>query len=377
MEKTLREKFDGSWQKPEEVVGRWKAETSGKAVGLVHTDVPYEMVHAAGALPQTVLAREVSFQNADKHLQGFACSYSRSVVELVESGRLGHLDGLIVPYACDTTRCLDLIFKFLDRFDFHDCLRIPKRVDARGVRKYFREELMRVANRLAEFTGNEITPERLAESISQYNRVRELLERLREGLRWGGLGNSASDYFSAVRAAMVLPPEASEKILAEAIEAGEGYECPEEGDPRPRVVVAGKVAEPPSLVEVLEGAGLWIVEDHLVVGGRWASAIPPKADDPWDALVERQLNLLPFAGIWDKRPSRASYLKERVLDLDADGAIFLVQKFCELGELDYPGIKEELEKEDIPLLSIETDFGDSSLEAVKTRVEAFAEMLKK
>jgi len=126
----------------------------------------------------------------------------------------------------------------------------------------------------------------------------------------------------------------------------------------------------------MERAGLWIVEDHLVVGGRWAAAMVPGADDPWEALIERQLKLLPFAGIWDERPSRASYLIDRVRKLDADAAVFLIQKFCEPAEIDYPGIREELEKEGIPLLAIETDYRESSLEPIKTRVEAFVEMLK-
>ena len=372
MEKKIKEQLDRAWQDPAGAATAWKAKTSGKAIGLCHTDVPEELVHAAGALPMTIMARDIAIQKADKHLQSFACTYSRSVVELYEQGELGYLDGIIMPYACDTTRCLDLVFKFAAGLAFYDCLRIPKRVSAEGVKKYFRAELERLAQNLSAFTGQEITNARLGASIKQFNRVRLLLARLQEAVRDRAI--SASDYFSAVRAALVLPPEDSETLLKQAAETMGGAKANGKG---PRVIVAGKVPQPPGIIGVIEKAGLLIVEDHLVVGGRWVAAMAPEGTEPWDALIERQLNRLPFAGIWDRRPSRSAYLQERVKAMGANAVVFLVQKFCEPAELDYPGIKEELTKAGVPMLVLDSDYSPGSLDGLKTRVEAFAEMLKK
>lgn len=74
MDKGLRKKFDRAWAEPYESVKSWKDKNGGKAVGLVLTDVPEELVLAAGALPMSVLAAEVPIQHADRHFQGFACS---------------------------------------------------------------------------------------------------------------------------------------------------------------------------------------------------------------------------------------------------------------------------------------------------------------
>ncbi|HUT53553.1 MAG TPA: 2-hydroxyacyl-CoA dehydratase family protein [bacterium] len=371
MDKKLLDQFDRAWREPGKTITELKKKTGKKAVGLTLVDVPEELVHAAGALPVGVLPGELAFQHVDKHVQGFACSYCRSVVEMIESGELGFLDGLIVSYACDTTRCIDLILRFMDKFPFYECLRIPRRVNADGVKDYFLAELKRVGDKLSAFTGREITGDGLAESVRLYNEVRSHLKKLREAMPSGGVG--LSEMLSSVRAALILPPEESLSLLREAagsVKAGAG------NGGKPRVVVAGKMAEPPGLASLLDQSGLFVVEDHLAVGGRWVAAAVPENKDPWQALVSRQLGRLPFAGIWDERPRRSSFLIERVQALGADGAVFLVQKFCEAAELDYPGIKEDLEKQGIPMLVIDTDFREASLGPVKTRVEAFAEMLK-
>ena len=373
MDKNILKQFDKAWREPARTVSELKEASGKKAIGMVLTDAPEELIHAAGAIPVAALAWEVAFQHADRHLQGFACSYSRSVIELIERGEYDFLDGLIVPYACDTTRCMDLILRYMDKFEFYDCVRIPKRVSADGVRKYYRAELERVGKSLAKFTGQEITGERLSGSIRSYNRVRSLLQKFRDALQKGEDGISPSECLSAVRAAMILLPEEISPLLERAVESFSLSGSKANGGPG--VVVAGKLPQPPGLIDVITNAGLRVLEDHLVVGGRWVSAGASEDGDPWKALVERQLDRLPFAGIWDRRSTRAEYLIERIKALGADGAVFLVQKFCEPAEMDYPGIKEELEANDIPLLSIETDHSQASLEAIKTRVEAFAEML--
>ncbi len=372
MDPKVKQKLDKAWREPENTVAAWKERTGGKAIGLALTDVPEELVHAAGALPTVLLGADISLQNAEKHFQGFSCSYSRGILELYERGDLGHLDGLVIPYACDVTRCLDLVFKYVEGLEFYDCLRIPRREKGAGVEKYFVAEMKRLAENLAAVTGRPVTDEGLAASIAAYNKARGLLGELRTALREGD-GVTLAELLSAVRASMVMAPEDSIPLLEEAVS---GLSAAGKRDGEPRVVLAGKTAEPLGLAELIEQSGLQVVEDHLTVGGRWAQASVPELDDPWKALAGRQQARLPFAGIWDERPNRASYLLERVKELSADGAVFLVQKFCEPAELDYPGIKEELEKEGVSLLAIETDFHQSSLAAVRTRVEAFAEMLR-
>lgn len=354
-------------------VARWKEQTGGRAVGWVLTDVPEELILAAGALPVAILAEGVTLGLADRHFQGFACSYTRSVLELLASNRLSYLDGLVVPYICDTTRALDLVVKHHRFLPLTECLRIPKTTLGAGVLPYYREELKRLQGSLARWTGTFPDEPRLAQAVALMNSVRDRLERIRRlFLERPGL-ISASEYFSALRASLVIPKEEViallERFLAEA------EKRTPVSAPGPAVLLAGKVAEPPAVVELIEAAGLRVKEELLVLGGRYVSGRVDAKLDPLSALARRQLEQWPLVGVWDHRPRRADFLLERLAAAGARGVIFLIQKFCEPWEIDYPGIKEALDQAGIKSLRLEIEYQMGSLEPLRTRVEAFAELL--
>jgi benzoyl-CoA reductase/2-hydroxyglutaryl-CoA dehydratase subunit BcrC/BadD/HgdB len=58
------------------------------------------------------------------------------------------------------------------------------------------------------------------------------------------------------------------------------------------------------------------------------------------------------------------------------GVIFLHLKFCEPLIFDYPDLKKGLDREGIPNLFIETELHTSASSQIKTRLQAFSEMLE-
>lgn len=58
-----------------------------------------------------------------------------------------------------------------------------------------------------------------------------------------------------------------------------------------------------------------------------------------------------------------------------DGVIDTNLKFCCLYDTESYHVEEALKKEGIPLLKIETDYTDEDAEQLRTRIEAFVEML--
>ena len=59
----------------------------------------------------------------------------------------------------------------------------------------------------------------------------------------------------------------------------------------------------------------------------------------------------------------------------ADGVIDCSLKFCGLYDIEKKSVSEALKKEGIPVLSLETDYEDSDAGQLRTRIEAFVEML--
>lgn len=374
MSKKVIEYLEKAGRDPRESVLRWKESVKGKVIAGTIPDFPEEIVNASGALGQNILPRDIPLHLAESHLQNFACSYSRTVLQMLENKDLDYVDGIIVPHACDATRCLDLIIKKIKPFSFIEALYLPKYSSSPSARTFFREELNRIRSKLADFTGTYPDAELIRESIALVNRVKDALAKIKDLLKGEPPLVSASEYFTCVRAAMVLPKDLAAEKLEEFISEAESRT--RESDSRPRIVLAGKIPEPPSIIGMIENAGLRIVDDSLVTGSRYILSKADADAEPLDALIDAQLNKIPFTGIWNSRPSRAAYVIEQARETNAKGVVMLVQKFCEPYEIDAPGIRMELENEKIPCLLLESDFREDSLEPLRTRAEAFAEMLK-
>ncbi len=343
-----------------------KARAEGRrAVACVLTDVPLEILHAAGFYPVTVLGRRCPQGSGGKHLQSFACSYSRSVLDILLDGQGDFFEGVITPFICDTARAMDFTLRHLRPVPFVECYRPPKSLTGRGTRNYTIGELERVAESVSKYTGASMSEEALSESIRLYNSARGQLRRL-EPMR-----ESDPDAFYKVCKAFMTVPVEEFIELAEDVPEQSGVQS--DGIP---VLVAGKVMEPGDLPQVLSGMGVRIVADDLATGSRLYSVDVDENSPPIEALADRQLNNIPFVGLLQGPEDRPDFLLRRYSESGARGVIMMAQKFCEPFEIDTPEVRERLKGENIPVLTIETDYEPSASGALRTRIEAFLEMIK-
>jgi benzoyl-CoA reductase/2-hydroxyglutaryl-CoA dehydratase subunit BcrC/BadD/HgdB len=106
----------------------------------------------------------------------------------------------------------------------------------------------------------------------------------------------------------------------------------------------------------------------------------------FDYLVEEDTKepYLALARGYLNRPgcSRMAGLEERLAetmklakDYAVDGAVYTSVKFCDQHLSDAPYFAEKLKEAGIPMLFLENDYTWSTIGQLKTRVEAFIEML--
>jgi benzoyl-CoA reductase/2-hydroxyglutaryl-CoA dehydratase subunit BcrC/BadD/HgdB len=79
----------------------------------------------------------------------------------------------------------------------------------------------------------------------------------------------------------------------------------------------------------------------------------------------------------DQNADWEGYLVNAMDHSKAEGMIVLMAKFCEPHMYYYPEIKEAFEARGIPHLLIETEHEMSALEALRTRVETFLEIVRR
>jgi len=63
-------------------------------------------------------------------------------------------------------------------------------------------------------------------------------------------------------------------------------------------------------------------------------------------------------------------------DFKVRGVVSHNLRLCQLFDMESARVRQALRQKDIPLLAIQTDYGQEDVEQVKTRVEAFLEMLR-
>jgi benzoyl-CoA reductase/2-hydroxyglutaryl-CoA dehydratase subunit BcrC/BadD/HgdB len=74
--------------------------------------------------------------------------------------------------------------------------------------------------------------------------------------------------------------------------------------------------------------------------------------------------------------NRYDHVFELAKDYRVDGVVSDVVRYCAPLENDKPWLKKEMDKRGIPILELGVDYGDAPSGQMKTRVEAFLEILQ-
>ena len=373
--KNVIEIFKGAAASPGEQAAQWKKEQKGKVIGYMLTDVPEELVHAAGFLPYAVNAEDGRLEYADAHLQTWACSFTRNCLAAAVQGKLSFLDGIVIPQTCDTTRMLMGIWKHTNPLPFMENYRLPRQVDRPSAREYLRGELERLKKSLESYGGREIKEVELAASISLYNSNRDLLRQLYAIHVEVPQLLSGKELFIIIKAAMVMPREKVNILLQELLNHLKNEKARYGKNNKIRLLISGTLLEPLEILDYIAEAGGVVVGDDFKNGSRYLECDAAEDKNPLEALVDRQVNRIPSALFDPKKGLRKTYLVNLSREKRADGVLFLHLKFCEPENYDYFDNMLAMEKAGIPAIRIETAYGGLPQGQLQTRIHAFMEML--
>jgi benzoyl-CoA reductase subunit C len=350
----------------------WKTRTRGKVVGHLLPDVPEEIIHAAGALPVAVEGAGVQVSRAQAHIPGYTCSHAMGAFDLRLQGELAMLDGMVIPYVCDTTRNLYHIWAHCFPDMTNEFLRLPKRIRHPDAAEYLIAEFTRFLDSMKGITSREVGADALAASVDLYNRSRS---RLRQAYK---LHQTNPSVWTAERLHAILAsaPRIDREAHLAWMEAlpWDAEPVADSGD-RIRLYVRGKVWDPPGILRMLDELGFVIAGDEVVTGFRGIQHDANPAHDPVVALAQRHLATIPYAGYHLEPTEIVQSFMTRVQDSAAAGVLFLNPKFCEAAAFDTPDLQAALQNANIPSLVLETSARGVSPGQIRLRLEAFQEML--
>jgi benzoyl-CoA reductase/2-hydroxyglutaryl-CoA dehydratase subunit BcrC/BadD/HgdB len=341
---------------------RTAGEEGREVVGFVCSYVPVELIHAAGFIPVRLLIGPPPGDTAGTYMQGFCCSFARSLLEGLGDGTYDYLSAVVMPHTCDTIRnmsdLLDTVNPELRVFK----LMVPTVTHTDEAVEFMVEELRVLKGRLEELASREITESNLHESIELYNRVRADLG----GLQGKNLDNRR--LYAAYLAGQLMDPE-DFLSLAQAVEARP------EGPGGTGVALVGGPVPQLDIYDLLQEYGMKVAWDDLCTATRFADGRVAEEGEPLRALARRYLGRTPCPTKLDPHNRREEALLRGIADSGAAGVVFMQQNFCEFHSFDYPRLKKRLDAEGIPSTRLDLEQPFQPTGQMRTRLQALSEIL--
>lgn len=354
-----------------------------KKVGWLCTYTPEEIIHAAGFTPHRLLPGPGAGNGpVEDALPGNICPYPRKILSNLRSGSYDGLAGMIVPNSCNAMIHLYNVLNE-ESGPFVYLLDIPRRQDERAI-NYYSEELELLADYLGE-KGDPVNAENLTRSLNIYRQRGTLLDQYSRLYGLGALSQDRAGLYRLAIEAANTEPEAFIKKLSGMLEGGQGKigatGAARGGGNLPALLLAGSLP-PQGLLELLSEQSELLLYPENCSGIRYLQKPGPPAfsgsnlsrKEILHAISGNYLKKLPCPRVFNRRAREDYYC--RLLDERAVRAVIYHDLlFCDMCHYDYLLLKDLLETRDIPHLKVKTELGQEDLGQLKTRVEAFLEIL--
>lgn len=353
-----------------------------KVIGTFCVFVPEELTLAANAIHVGLCSgADAGTDEAEKLVPRNTCALIKSFI------------GFKLARICPYTESCDLVvgettcdgkkkaYEAFGKLVPMHVMEVPqtKTTDAKQL---FKTEVLRYKEALEELTGVEITVENLRKSISIVNEKRKALQRLSRLRSADPAPISGRDALLINQVSFYDDPERftqSINTLCDQIEEriAQGGGVVPAGTKR--LLLSGCPMAVPNwkLPYVMESSNAVIVGEESCIGSRNIRDLVDESADTIegmvDALVDRYMKI--DCACFTPNDERMVNVENMVRELNADGVVHYALSFCQPYAHEAIKLQDVLSEKGIPMLSVETGYSMEDVEQLKTRVEAFVEML--
>jgi benzoyl-CoA reductase/2-hydroxyglutaryl-CoA dehydratase subunit BcrC/BadD/HgdB len=356
-------------------------EEGTKIVGTFCNLVPSEMIRASGAIPIRLCGGfEGSISTAEKILPRVYCPLVKSTFGLFEkdSPYFDLIDVAICPTTCDGKKKLaELLVKKKQTW----VLEVPHTTLTYKSREFWLDNLKLLKKQLEGLTNIKISKKRMKGSINQYNQMRSLVHRLYELRKAKNVPIWGSDALLVTNMAFYDEPnrwiKATDGLCRELESKKESHVAKEES---PRILLTGTPMILPAwkLARVIEDIGGIIVTDDICTGSKnfWDPVTVPNntSEDMLIAIADKYLmNTCPC---FIPNKTRIDRTLQFIKEFHVEGVVnYMLQGCHPFGAEDWK-VREAAKEMDVPIFSLDTDYGDGDIGQIKIRMEAFMEMVR-
>lgn len=352
---------------------------AGPVVGYFCNLVPEEIILANGAVPVRLCSEDLACcQRGEEIIPGDVCPAIKSICGSLDREKLKGIDLIVIPAACDGKMKLAEILAFKDVY-FLDMPRDSDYLKNVGI---WTDKYTLFYEFLKERYNRKITRQDLLRTCEILNQRTIAFRKIyHERAQNPGLIN-AFDYLVMSYTSFFMDPwvwlEKAEKLYEEAQEIKSKTPPVFKGK---RLLLAGAPIIFPNfkILEILDGIGCEMAADTLCSAyGRLYT--PVEIDEGTESGILRALSLKYIAASLCPCFLGINKLIDLIIDTvrkyHLDGVIYHNLRLCQVYEIQIPVLRQILKENKIPFLSIKTDLGKEDIGQIKTRIEAYLEILR-
>jgi len=352
-----------------------------KIIGYFCCFVPDEIITAFDMIPYRIQGSpNEPIDEADAVIEPMACPFARSCFNMALKGEYDFLDGFVAPHSCDTIERMYHIWHSNKPSPFNHFINVPHMMGPSSD-EFYKKELEYFIKRLEEFSGKKLDCGKLRDAIKLYNRRRALLRELYELRKANPPLVSGTEITKVLVAGMGIPAAEHIELTQTFIAEVKKRPAPK-ADGLPRIFIWGNEIDDIAFIRLVEESGAHVVMDDLCTGSRFFWDEVPETADPLDGITTRYINIhcprsnVPQTGGREEDlENRYGYIRNFISDWQVNGVIFYIVRYCDTCELEGPDLREYLNSLKLPVLMIEDDYSTSTIGQLRTRIQAFLEMI--
>ncbi|MCL1976545.1 MAG: 2-hydroxyacyl-CoA dehydratase family protein, partial [Candidatus Bathyarchaeota archaeon] len=272
-------------------------------------------------------------------------------------------------------------YEILNKYTPVYVMDLPQQKRAKDISAWA-QEIHAFLTKVEQITGNKVTAESLGRAIKLINNKRRALQRLYNFRKLPNPPISGKDCLLISQIAFYDDPtrftDMTNKLcdeLDQRVRDSVGVYAPN----AKRILFTGTPMAIPNwkLHHVVESETVAVVGEETCTGIRYFANLVDESQTTLDsminALAERYMKI--NCACFTPNTARIDDIKRYVKKYRADGVIDVNLKFCTLYDVEGYLVEEALKDAGITVLGLETDYSDGDFAQLRTRVEAFLEIL--
>lgn len=352
-----------------------------KIAGVFCTYAPLELVRAAGAVPISLCGKKQKpISAAERRLPANLCpliksSYGYAVTDTCPF--FAASDFILGETTCDGKKKM---FELLQEIKPLHLLHLPYLQNDETALAFWMDQIRRMQAFLEQTTGQRITRDRLRREISAANRVRRLLTEIAYMAGDHPIPLLGQDAMRVFESSSFVVDQSEFAGLLETL-ARELAEMKTQGvsvctADAPRILLTGCPVGKGSdkVLKLIEDSGAVVVCLENCTGFKNFDLLVDETGDPFEALARRYLRIP--CSCMTPNQGRFDLISRLTRDFQIQGIVDQTWQCCHTYNVEAHGIKTLAEQTlKVPFLHIETDYSESDTEQLRTRIEAFLEIV--